>query len=156
MDFIISAVLAFWRLPVTLASKLELRNYPFDCKTHRGLLLTRLLFFHTQMAFLCKMCLGQTSNTNWIPMVLYPLLLPMKENSLICNTRQDSEISRPIFANLVETCLSAKGHLFEDKLRLFYYVRETLHFLCYKCILPFLFPQAETFHCTRPQVLSFI
>lgn len=64
MDFIISAVLTFQRLPVTLASKLEPRNFPFDCKTHRGLLLTRLLFFHTQAAFLCKMCSGQMSNTN--------------------------------------------------------------------------------------------
>lgn len=154
MDFIISAVLAFWRLPVTLASKLELRNYPFDCKTHRGLLLTRLLFFHTQTAFLCKMCLGQTSNTNWSPMVLYPLLLPMKENSLICNTRQDSEISRPIFANLVETCLSANDICL--RISWDYFTMPEKHYISYVINAFYLFPQAETFRCTRPQVLSFI
>lgn len=103
-----------------LASKLELHNYPFDCKTHRSLLLTRLLFFHTQIAFLCKMCSRQISNSNQIPMPLWPLFCFMKESHL---TRQDEKVSHILTAKLVATCLLAKWYLLEDKLRLLCHVK---------------------------------
>lgn len=73
----------FSKAPCNIGKQLWAPQVSFDCKTHRSFLLTRVLFFHTQMTFLCKMYLGQMSNIDRFPMVLYPFFFPMKAHHLI-------------------------------------------------------------------------
>ena len=91
------------------------------------------------------------SNTNRIPMVLYPLFLPMRENRLVYKTRHHSRISHTITANLAAASFLVKWPLCESKLQLFY---SCIFF--YKYILSFPSPQAQAVQSNRPELYSFL